>query len=169
MDIEHFASRMAEQAASIRSLVKGLTAEQAHTRPNPEAWSLLEVVNHLWDEEREDFRVRIDYTLHRPGELWPSINPGGWVTERRYNDRDLAQSLAGFLSCREESLAWLRALVSPDWEATYQAPWGAISASDLFAAWVAHDLLHIRQLVELRWALLQAEVAPRNTRYAGEW
>jgi len=169
MDREHFAARMAQHAACIRGLVEGITAEQARRRPDPESWSVLEVVNHLWDEEREDFRVRIDYTLHRPGEPWPGINPGGWVTERRYNERDLAESLNGFLLSREASLAWLRGLVSPNWETTVQTHWGPITAGDLFAAWVAHDLLHIRQLVELRWALIQAEVAPRDTQYAGQW
>ena len=169
MDLEHFAVRMAQHSACIRGLVEGITAEQARWRPDPASWSVLEVVGHLWDEEREDFRVRIDYTLHRPGERWPRNNPGGWVTEHRYNERDLAESLDGFLSCREASLAWLRGLISPDWGAIYQAPWGPITAGDLFAAWVAHDLLHMRQLVELRWALLQAEVAPRDTQYAGEW
>jgi len=169
MDIEHFTSRMAQHAACIRGLADGITAEQARVKPASDSWSMLEVVNHLWDEEREDFRVRIDYTLHRPGEPWPGINPGGWVTERRYNERDLAESLDGFLSCRETSLAWLRGLTAPDWETTAQTPWGSITAGDLFASWVAHDLLHIRQLVELRWALLQAELAPRDTRYAGQW
>jgi DinB superfamily len=169
MDIEHLASRMAQHAACIRGLADGITAEQARVKPTSDSWSVLEVVNHLWDEEREDFRVRIDYTLHRPGEPWPGINPGSWVTERLYNERDLAESLDGFLSCRETSLAWLRGLTASDWETTAQTPWGSITAGDLFAAWVTHDLLHIRQLVELRWALLQAELAPRDTRYAGQW
>ena len=169
MEIEHFAARMAQHAAVIRSLVEGISTEQARSKPDPESWSVLEVMGHLWDEERKDFGVRIDYTLHRPGERWPRNNPEGWVTEHHYNERDLAESLDGFLSSREASLAWLRGLGSPDWEAAYQAPWGPITAGDLFAAWVAHDLLHIRQLVELRWALLQAEVAPRDTQYAGDW
>jgi hypothetical protein len=39
----------------------------------------------------------VDYALHRPGESWPKIDPQGWVTERRYNDRDLAGSVQSFL------------------------------------------------------------------------
>jgi hypothetical protein len=91
------------------------------------------------------------------------------VTARRYNERDLAESFEEFLSAREDSLAWLRALGSQDWETTYQAPWGAIAAGDLLASWAAHDLLHLRQLVELRWLLTTKELAPRDVRYAGEW
>ena len=169
MDVQHVTTRMAESAAAIEALVSGLGNSQTRWRPDPDSWSVLEVVNHLWDEEREDFRLRIDYTLHQPGETWPPIDPAGWVTARRYNERDLAESLDGFLSARDDSLAWLRTLHSPDWAATYQAPWGEITAGDLLASWVAHDLLHLRQLVELRWSITTRELEPHGVIYAGEW
>lgn len=169
MDIEYFATLMAENAARIRALVRGVSEQQARWRPDPDSWSILEVVNHLLDEERQDFRVRLDYTLYRPGEPWPSIDPGGWVTERAYNQQDLDDSLAQFLSEREASIAWLRTLAGPDWDATCEAPWGPIRAGDLFAAWVAHDLLHTRQLVELHWAYTVAELEPYSVDYAGTW
>jgi hypothetical protein len=91
------------------------------------------------------------------------------VTQRNYNERDWVVSLEGFFREREQSLAWLRGLSSPDWDRAYAAPWGSIAAGDLLAAWVAHDLLHLRQLVEVRWALITSELAPRSARYAGEW
>jgi hypothetical protein len=127
------------------------------------------VVNHLLDEEREDFRVMLDLALHRPDEPRPKIDPQAWVMERAYNERDLRESLRGFLTAREESLAWLRGLSAPDWEAVYQAPWGPIRAGDVFAAWVAHDLLHTRQLVELHWAYTTNQTQPYEVDYAGEW
>jgi len=160
---------MADDAARIRALVEGVSEEQARWRPDPASWSVLEVVNHLWDEERLDFRVRLEITLHRPDEAWPPIDPGGWVTERAYNERELGPSLDGFLSEREASLAWLRGLEDPDWEASYEAPFGPIRAGDLMAAWVAHDLLHMRQLVELHWAYTTASLEPYDVRYAGTW
>jgi hypothetical protein len=169
MNIEQITACLAESAAAIQATAAGITEEQARWKPDRDSWSVLEVVNHLWDEEREDFRRRIDYTLHRPGEAWPPIDPGGWVMGRQYNERALAPSLDSFLSAREESLAWLRALKSPDWEASYAAPWGEITAGELLASWVAHDLLHLRQLVELRWFLTTQELAPRRVEYAGAW
>jgi hypothetical protein len=160
---------MAENALRVRALVQGVSDEQARWKSAPDTWSILEVVNHLLDEERHDFRVRLDYTLHRPGEPWPPIDPQGWVVEHRYNEQDLGDSLDAYLAERGASLAWLRGLEEPDWQATYQAPWGPISAGDLFASWVAHDLLHTRQTVELLWAYGVAELRPYQTRYAGEW
>jgi len=51
---------LAQGAETIAALVAGVTAEEARRRPAPDAWSLLEVVCHLHDEEREDFRPRLD-------------------------------------------------------------------------------------------------------------
>jgi hypothetical protein len=161
--------QMAGNARRIQSLVEGLTAEQARWKPTPDSWSILEVITHLHDEEMEDFRVRLDICLHRPDQPWPPIDPGGWVTARQYNQRDLGESLDGFLRERVKSLAWLRDLSEPDWDATYDAPFGEITAGDLFAAWVAHDLLHIRQLVELHWAYTGLLVEPYSVEYAGAW
>ncbi len=169
MKLDRLRSQMMENAARIQALLQGISDEQARWRPDPDSWSMLEVINHLLDEERQDFRIRLDYTLHRPGEPWPSIDPGGWVTERQYNRQDPEASLTAFLSEREASIAWLRELSDPDWDTTREAPWGPIRAGDLFASWVAHDLLHMRQLVELHWAYTTANLAPYRPDYAGEW
>lgn len=169
MNLDHFAAQMATYAQTIRQLTVGVSDEQARWKPDAESWSVLEVINHLYDEERLDFRVRLDHILHKPGVEPPSIDPEGWVTARAYNERQLGPSLNNFLQERENSLIWLRGLGSPDWEATYTAPWGTIRAGDMFAAWVAHDLLHIRQLVELHYGWTTKQLQPYDAGYAGEW
>ncbi len=170
MDAEGLIRQLALDGERIAALVAGVTAEQAQWRPAPEAWSILETINHLWDEEREDFRVRLNLILHDPAAAWPPIDPGGWVTARDYNTRDLAGSLQGFLAERAASLAWLRGLTAPDWDARVETPWGwSITAGDMLAAWAAHDVLHLRQLVELQWGYTAQLAAPRTTLYAGEW
>ncbi|MEZ4640022.1 MAG: DinB family protein [Caldilineaceae bacterium] len=113
--------------------------------------------------------MRLDYTLNRRTDPWPPIDPQGWVTERRYTERSLGESLQRFLSSRQQSWRWLRRLENPDWDIVYEAPWGPIRAGDVFAAWVAHDLLHMRQIIEVHWAFLNQNVTPYSTRYAGEW
>jgi hypothetical protein len=169
MELETVLACMASNAQVIRTLVADSSDEQARWRPEPGAWSVLEVINHLLDEEREDFRARLDLVLHRPADAWFKIDPQGWVVQRGYNQRQLGASLEAFLAAREESLAWLRGLASPDWEQGFDAPFGRIRAGDVLAAWAAHDLLHMRQLVELRWAYQRMQVAPYDVRYAGVW
>ena len=169
MNLERFIERLAKNAEAIEAMTRGLSDEDARFKPEASSWSILEVINHLDDEEREDFRVRLEFILHRPGEKWPPINPQGWVTERRYNERSLPPSMESFLAERGRSLVWLRRLGQPDWKTEGVAPFGSITAGDMFAAWVAHDLLHLRQLVKLRWALTTRSLEPYSTRYAGEW
>ncbi len=169
MNLETHIRQLAVQAEAIRNLTEDMSAQQATWRPVPDAWSALEVINHLADEEAEDFRSHLRTILAGPGTPWTPIDPQGWVAQRSYNQRDLAESLARFLAERRQSLAWLSELTSADWDTAFPRPWGIITAGDMLAAWVAHDLLHIRQLVELRWHHLVAAVAPRQVRYAGEW
>lgn len=169
MNTDPFTRRLAEQAEAIRALVETVSDEQARWKPGPQDWSILEVINHLRDEENEDFRAHLDLILHRPGDPWPRIDPQGWVTGRSYNDRAFQESLGDFLAAREDSLAWLRGLTSPNWEAVYEAPFGRITAGDMLASWVAHDLLHVRQLVELQWAAIVRLADPYRVEYAGPW
>jgi hypothetical protein len=170
MNLEIYLARMSASAQAIGDLLQSVNDEQARWKPDPDSWSMLEVINHLYDEEREDFRQRIDYFLHRPGEDAPPIHPQKWVKERRYNERELGESLARFQTEREASLKWLHGLPSPNWDAEYRHPvFGVIRAGDLLGAWVAHDMLHIRQLNELHYAYLVRSIAPYKVEYAGEW
>jgi hypothetical protein len=169
MNLSLIRTQMASNAQAIQALVQGVSDEQARWRPGPEDWSILEVINHLYDEEVEDFRAHLDLILHHRGEPWTGIDPQGWVVARRYNERTPAQSLQDFLRAREASLDWLGGLSSPDWQVIYRAPFGEISAGDMLASWLAHDLLHLRQLVELHWAHTVRLVKPHSVAYAGAW
>ena len=163
-------TRLTINADVISQLTRGLSDEQARWKPAPNDWSSLEVVNHLYDEERDDFRTRIDLTLHHPAQEWPPIHPSRWAIERKYNERDLAASLENFRQERQNSLTWLTELSDADWEKGRQRPQaGVIKAGDLLAAWVAHDHLHIRQLNELHWQWWSATVKPYTVYYAGDW
>lgn len=169
MEFEMLYHDLAQGADIIRSLVIGVTQAEAQVRPTPESWSMLEVIGHLVDEERDDFRLRIDLTLNHPDQQWPPIHPDAWVTERGYNGRDLGQSLNEFLAERAKSLVFLKGLQSPNWDASHLSDYGERTAGQLLASWVAHDHLHMRQLVELRWHRLQKIVIPYDIGYAGDW
>ena len=164
------ARQLAHQAQTIRTLVEHVTLVQARWKSTADEWSILEVVNHLYDEEREDFRQRIDYLLHRPGEEAPPIDPQGWVTARSYNQREVVSSLQNFLTEREQSVAWLHNLRDPDWSKSYTHPVGfTITAHEFLVNWAAHDLLHLRQLIELHYAWHQFQAEETSLAYAGDW
>ena len=85
-------------------LFTNLADEQARWKPGADRWSLLEVINHLYDEEREDFRKRLALVLSDPDAPWPAIDPEGWVLQRGYNERNLKESLDNFFRERLTSL-----------------------------------------------------------------
>ena len=170
MDIANIAGRFQHNGQAIAALLAGVTPAQARWKPGAADWSILEIVNHLADEEVEDFRRRVDLTLHHEGEPWPPIDPVAWAVERRYNDRGLDESLARFLEARRTSIAWLEQLESPDWQRVYRHPKvGALSAGDLLASWLAHDMLHIRQLAKRHFQFLGESLPGFSLAYAGDW
>jgi hypothetical protein len=170
IDLDYVTVRMSNNAEAIRRLAQGTTAVQARWKPDPKSWSILEVINHLYDEEREDFRFRLDLILHHPQQTWPGNDPEGWVTERGYNQRDFETSLHNFSQERQASITWLKSLSAPNWQHVHDHPSiGPISAEDMLFSWLAHDLLHTRQLVELQWAYLAQQVRSIALDYTGGW
>jgi len=169
MDLNDIIERLAANAGIFKGLTKDINTELAIWKPAPDKWSILEVVNHLYDEEREDFRQRLELVLKDPALVWPPIAPQEWVTTRAYGERDLDESLDNFLSERRKSLAWLRSLRSPNLESRHEREAGSLRAGDLLASWLAHDFLHIRQITRLHWQYLTATANPFETEYAGPW
>ncbi len=169
MNLDFVIDRMEANARVFESLIRGVSAELAGWKPAPDKWSIIEVVNHLYDEEREDFRQRLELVLTDPALDWPPIAPQEWVKTRAYGERDLNESLDNFLRERQKSLAWLRSLGAPHLESRHEREGGSLSAGDLLASWLAHDFLHVRQLTRLQWQYLTAIASPFQTDYAGPW
>ncbi len=169
MNLEYFIDRLAKNRGVFEALVRGVSVEQGKWRPAPDKWSILEVVNHLLDEEIEDFRQRLTLTLADPKQAWPPIDPRGWVMSRGYYERDLEPSLNNFFAERQKSLDWLGQLTNPNWQNSNEGPNGTLTAGDLLASWLAHDFLHIRQLSRLHWQYAGAISHPYQTTYAGPW
>lgn len=168
MNLDYFIGRLDKNRGVFESLVRGVKLEHARWKPSPDKWSMLEVINHLYDEEREDFRQRIKLVLADSKER-PPIDPQNWVLTRAYNERDLDTSLDNFFAERENSLTWLRQLSAANWQNSNEDPNGPLTAGDLLASWLAHDFLHIRQLARLHWQYVEVIAEPYRTVYGGPW
>lgn len=169
MEFKALYQELENSTEMIRALLSGVTQQEAQIKPNPESWSILEVVCHLCDEEREDFREHVDFILHRQNEEWHQIDPQAWVTERNYNEQNFVEMQQKFFAERKQSLDWLMEMSKSDWVTLYTSQYGSTSAGEMFACWVAHDNLHVRQLVELRRVKLENMTKPFNLEYAGDW
>lgn len=167
MDHKKFIHSLADGINTIPASVAGLSQEAAQWKPGEMSWSVLEVINHLWDEEILDFRYRLMSILEGDEKDWPGIDPLGWVTEKRYNQRDLAESLAGWLAERDASLEWLNSLDNPDLSLKKTHPvFDPISAGDMLASWAAHDMLHIIQINKVKIDYYEKLAKPHSMGYA---
>jgi len=170
-NLDYFIIRLAANADVIRNQLIGVLPEQAQWKPTLDKWSLLEVINHLSDEESHDFRERLDFILHSPGECWPAIDPSRparWGLDRNYNGRELSSSLEIFATERARSIEWLRSLSNIELDADCLDPqFGIFKAGDIVGSWLAHDLIHIRQINRLHFEFMSDHLCSYSTRYAG--
>ena len=170
MELPFLIEQLRSTPATLRELLAPVNDEEGTWRPAPDQWSLLDVLNHLADEERVDFRCRLDLTLHHPEKEWPGIDPERAVQEEKYRNRSLREAIEDFIAERQHSLQWLEGLEAPDWSVEHTHPvFGSMSAGTLMASWVAHDLLHLRQIVRIRWEYLARYALPFSLQYAGDW
>jgi hypothetical protein len=169
MDADFLRRQLALNRDRIAAFSQGVPEDQARWKPDPESWSILEVISHLADEEEFDFPVRLRMILEESDKEWPAIDPQGWVTERKYNEGNLFETLNRYMNLRNDNLVWLESVESPDWDIVFEAPFGEITAGDMYVSWVTHDLLHMRQLVELHRFYLVEQAKPYRLDYAGDW
>jgi hypothetical protein len=170
LDATRLIARLERFGAALPAVVTGIPADDARWKPADGAWSVVEIVRHLGDEEVDDFRRRLQLTLDDPAADWPPIDPEGWAVERRYNEDSLDVAAARFAAERRASVAWLRGVAGPNWSNTHLHPKGwSIRAGDLLSAWAAHDALHLRQIAKRLYQLAQRDGGEYVTVYAGEW
>ncbi len=166
MELESIIDQLDRQGNAIAALAQGLTQAQADWQPGEEEWSVRQVLEHLVREEIRDFR-------HYLAGAFKSTAPALALTEdfeAEEGQHSLADLVALFTAERERSLAWLSALDEPDWDKAVEMPWGGTRhTGDILISWPAHDLLHLRQLVALRFGITAAAGAPYSVEYAGEW
>ena len=169
LDLDDLTMQMARNAQTIHQLTLGFSTEAGRWKPDAETWSVVEVLNHLYYEERMDFRLLLAQGFQIEPLRADFIGEYPFSGEFPYDAADAAQAVRAFLDERAQSLIWLRGLGDVDWNAQCQIRRGPISTGDVMAAWVAHDLLHMRQLVELHYAHLTRQLQPNSVIYAGDW
>ena len=166
--------RLSRFPAALRAAASCFSADESRWKPAPQHWSVLEIISHLADEEREDFVLRIRATLESAP--WVPLDFDDIAQRRGYNSRSLEAELLNFERARVVNVAWLESLAARvpavDWSTAHQHPQiGPVAAGDLLTSWSAHDALHLRQIAKRlhNLASRDAEASGFGVKYAGDW
>ena len=151
------------------ALLEDMQPEIIHWRKTEDKWSLLEIICHLYDEERDDFRFRVKWLLDKPGVTPPPFNPLDWVEEHDYINQDYNTVFKNFIKEREASIKWLKSLENANWDNSFEhTKLGKLDAKYFLDNWLAHDYLHVRQILKLKFDYLQYK-SGNDLHYAGRW
>jgi DinB superfamily len=169
MDTTYIIRELQRNKFVFKELLQNLDDNLILWKPIPQKWCLLEIVCHLLDEECEDFRARLKSTLENPEQPFDLIDPVEWVKTRNYYEKDFRSELTEFFNERENSINFLEGLSEPKWENFYEHPkFGNMTAKLFFTNWLAHDYLHIRQILKIKFDYLSA-TTDEKLNYAGDW
>ena len=169
MNHKYIISKLSHNRDVLKAQLESKPREEHTFKPTPDKWCMLEVLCHLVDEEKEDFRTRVEYVLRDPNEELPKFDPTVWPMSRKYIDQDYELKLSEFMAERTRSIEWLESLDKPQWSNAFQHPkLGPMSAEFFLANWLAHDYIHIRQLNRLAFEYLQHQ-SGLDLSYAGNF
>ncbi|MGV6831655.1 MAG: DinB family protein [bacterium] len=165
----NIAQELQKNLATFKTIFQPSDDHQLYYKQAPEKWNMLEILCHLYDEERLDFRFRIRWLFDKPEQTPPPFNPLDWVTAHDYANQDFVTIKSKFIREREASIAWLLGLQDAPWEHGYNHPKaGRLTAQFFLDNWLAHDYLHMRQLTRLHFNYLES-LSEHELTYAGDW
>ena len=169
MNIQWHIEQLENNREIFSRLFSRISEHSCTWKTDEKKWCPLEIICHLYDEETEDFRVRIAHVFKNPKADPPQIHPVKWVLERKYLEQNFSEKITAFLAERDQSVLWLSGLDEPPWDNIYEHPrFGPMSARFFLENWLAHDLLHIKQITRWHYDYLNAN-SERGIEYAGKW
>jgi hypothetical protein len=145
--------------ATLMALLRGLPGEWIRSTAGPDTWSAFDVVGHLLHGEEADWIARARVILEE-GEGHPFESFDRTAMFENYQGYSFDQLLDAFAERRAQNLATLDGWnVTPEQlslKGTHPAL-GTVTLGQLLATWVAHDLNHIGQIVEvMAWQYAEA-------------
>lgn len=135
-----------ETAGALAQLIAGAPANKLTKRPDPDKWSVAELLAHLADAEigaAWRYRQMIE---HNGGPLSP-FDQELWHELGNYASASATESLALFRLLRESNLRMFERLTPEQWERYgMHAERGKMSVRDLAQQIAGHDLNHLEQI-----------------------
>jgi hypothetical protein len=120
--------------------------------PAPGKWSILEILCHMRDMEREAYLERYTRILAEPDPQLPDVNGDALAIERDYRGQKAADILRDWMRLRRESLRLLRKAKPEQWRrAGIHETMGRLTIDELVARHAAgNDTAHLGQIEAIK-------------------
>ena len=137
---------LATAPKKLERLLKGVLSVKLRKRPQPEKWSISEILSHMADTELVGgFRIRL--ILGAPGTPITPFDQDVWVKALHYDQRDARKALEQFRVLREANVALLKTISTAQWKHVgMHAERGPESVETIAKMFAGHDINHIRQM-----------------------
>src|SRR6185369_15230445 len=132
----------------IDRLLQGAASDEFDKRPDPERFTIREVMGHLADWEgvwlERLIRIRDEDNPYLPG-----YDEGQWAIDHDYAHMDVREQQSRFRDGREKLVSALKGLTPEQWERTAShGEWGSITVEAMAALVLGHDGYHTRQIAD---------------------
>ena len=132
----------------IERMLRDTGPEEFDRRPDPDRFTIREVMGHLADWEgvwmERASRMANEENPHLQG-----YDEGQWAIDHGYAHMDLAEQIARFRTGRERLVTFLNALKPEDWSRTCtHDEWGPSNIEAMAVLILGHDGYHTKQIAE---------------------
>ena len=133
-------------ASRLQKAIRGLTPKQLKSRPEPDKWSIAEILAHLADAEIvASWRMR--FVIGANGTAIQPFDQDVWASAFQYGKSDPKHSLEVFRILRENNLAMLKALAPEAWEYYgLHMERGKETIAHMARMFAGHDTNHVAQV-----------------------
>jgi hypothetical protein len=134
----------------LADLAGSLDPETLRWRPIPTKWSVIEILCHLRDFEREAMHFRYRSLLTEDDPYLPRLDNDAKQVERDYINQDGGAMLAEITDLRSHTVAMLEPVPIQSWARTgrhFSA--GQITLEQVVARHITHDMTHLSQIRDI--------------------
>ena len=137
---------MSSTPGVMQSLTSGLEMDSLLREPTPDDWTVIEILCHLRDMEREVHQMQIKTLLEEGRPFIPRPNAAVWARQRNYRNEDSSTALLEFTASRIMNLSQLKGLSDQTWSRSARhAIFGPTNFREVIGFMAEHDRMHIHQ------------------------
>ncbi len=134
----------------VAKLIEGLSQKEADSRPDPDRFTIREVIAHLADWE-PIFLGRMKRICEEDAPVIAGIDEGQLAIDNEYDKTDPTERIGLFRKRRAELIAFLQERKPNEWNRTGNRPEiGIITLEALAVLPIIHDTYHLKQILDIR-------------------